>query len=229
MSSESEHNRNASSRRQSSTPQSPRKRRRLASSDSSRRRKHEVLRRYEVEDRYNDDYRCLFNEHVTLAASRFEVGESVQHYNNQVASSVWSSQEQTTFFAALERLGKDDTPGIARAVGTKTEAEVRAFLVVLQDAATKQGNARLTLRDVPAAVDVASECDQQLEQAADALAWYQEKLEATLEQERYGDYWLITPRIAEHIEDAINGVVRPMAPSTPQESDLKRFGSGVAG
>jgi RNA polymerase I-specific transcription initiation factor RRN5 len=201
----------------------------LGSTDSSRLRKHDNLRRHEVEARYNDNYRQLFNEHVTEVASRFDINESIQHYSNQVGSSVWSSTEQTVFFAALERLGKDDIPGIAGAIGTKTETEAREFLILLQDAAIKQGDTKLTLRDIPAAIEVGSACDQQLDQAGDALAWYQERFEATQEQQRYGKYWLITGSVADEVEDAINGVARPRSASTPHDREPPRIGSGVAG
>jgi RNA polymerase I-specific transcription initiation factor RRN5 len=215
-------------RRQSSTPDTPRKRRRLASDASSRRsRRHKELRRSDVEDRYNDDYRLLFNEHVARAASRFDVNESARRSSIQIGSSVWSTKEQDVFFAALERLGRDDTPGIAGAIGTKSEAETRDFLLTLQDAAVERGDTRLTLRDIPAAIQLGSECDRQLEHAADALAWYQERLEASLEQERYGDYWLITPPIADELDDAINGVVPPRSVSTPHISQPNEVGSGV--
>lgn len=208
----------------------PRKRRRLASTDSSRRRNHKELRRTNIEDKYNDDYRVLFNEHVALAASRLEVDDSARHHSKQIGSSVWSSKEQAVFFAALARLGRDDTAGMARAIGTKSDPETRDFLLSLQDAAVKQGDARLTLRDIPAAIELGEQCDRQLEYAADALAWYQERLEAALEQERYGEYWLITPQVAAEIEDAVNGVSRRRSVSIPpQRIEPQRTWSGVAG
>jgi hypothetical protein len=166
---------------------------------------------------------------VAQASSRFHVDDSVKYYSNQVGSVLWSSAEQATFFAALERLGKDDLPGIARAITTKTEAEARDFLVLLQDAASKQGDAKVTLRDLPAAIEIGSPCSSQLDEAADALAWYQEMLEATQEQERYGDYWLITPQLCDEIEDAVNGIAQPGHDSRTPTRSFKKYGSGVAG
>ena len=216
-------------RRRSSTPESPRKRRRIGSVDQPQRRKHHLLRKRQVEVHYSNEYRLLFNEHVAQAASRFHVDDTVQYYSNQVGSVLWSSAEQATFFAALERLGKDDLPGIARAITTKTEAEARDFLVLLQDAASKQGDAKVTLRDLPAAIEIGGPCSSQLDDAADALAWYQEMLEATQEQERYGDYWLITPQLCDEIEDAVNGIAQPRHDSRTPTRTFKKYGSGVAG
>jgi hypothetical protein len=217
-------------RRLSSTPETPRKRRRLGSVlDPAQIRKHDVLRRHDIEASYNDAYRLLFNEHVTQAASRFNVGASMQHYSKQVGSVRWSATEQAVFFAALERLGRDDIAGIAKAIGTKTTAETRDFLVLLHDAAAAQGDAKLTLRDIPAAVDIGRACGEQLDRAGDALAWYQERLEASQEQERYGDYWLITPPIAEAIEVAVKGVPRSRPASEVLEARPKKSGFGIVG
>ncbi|KAF2820956.1 hypothetical protein CC86DRAFT_373887 [Ophiobolus disseminans] len=229
MSSESEEYREPAARRRSSTPDTPRKRQRLASTDSSRRRNHKEFRRYDVENKYSDDYRLLFNKHAALAAARFEVDDLVQHRSEQIGSSQWSNKEQAIFFAALERLGRNDLPGIAGAVETKTEAETRDFLLSLQDGAQRRGDSKLTLRDVPAAIELGSSCDRRLEDAADALAWYQERFEAEQEQERYGNHWLITPQIAEELEHAVDGAVRARRASTPQATHTKRSGSGVAG
>jgi hypothetical protein len=103
----------------------------------------------------------------------------------------------------------------------------------LQDAAAKQDDAKVTLRDIPAAIELGHVCDQKLEDAADALAWYQEKFEAAQEQERYGEYWLITPSIAEEIEDAMNGNSVAPTPSRPASAsgdrEPDRYGKGVAG
>jgi RNA polymerase I-specific transcription initiation factor RRN5 len=201
------------------TPHGPRKKRRLGSVDPSQ------IRQYELEGKYNDGYRQLFNEHVT--AGQFQ--DEPVHYSKQVGTSAWSSTEQAAFFAALGRLGKDSLPGIAGAIGTKSESEVRDFLLLLQDAAARQANAKVTLRDIPAAVEVGSGCDLHMDEAAEALAWYQERLEATQEKERYAEYWLITPRIADDIESAVNPGVPSRAGSPTTASEPETSYRGVAG
>ncbi|CAO2653491.1 Nn.00g029020.m01.CDS01 [Neocucurbitaria sp. VM-36] len=214
-----------SSRRQSRTPNTPRKRRRLESVDPSR------IRKYYLEGKYNDAYRVLFNEDVSHAAARFDAGsQSYQHYATQIGSSIWSCKEQTTLFAALERLGRDDIPGIASAIGTKSIPETHEVLLLLQDAATRQGDAKVTLRDIPAAIEVGNECSEQLDIAGEALAWYQETFEASQEQERFGDYWLITPVIAESIEDIFAGRTRAISsPPASEPESPRRGGNVVAG
>ncbi|KAL1648904.1 hypothetical protein SLS61_006634 [Didymella pomorum] len=215
----------ASSRLQSQTPGTPRKRRRIESVDTSR------VRKYYLEGKYNDAYRVLFNEDVSRVAARFELEDGIQHYTTQYGVSTWTSKEQATLFAALGRLGRDDVAGIAQAVGTKSITETHELLLLLKDATAKKGDLGLTLRDVPAATEVGEECDEELDVMAEALAWYQEQWDVTEERERYGDYWLITPAIAEHIETALNGPSRAVStqPATPASPGTPRIGPGIAG
>ncbi|KAH9870851.1 hypothetical protein J1614_006423 [Plenodomus biglobosus] len=198
-----------SSRRQSRTPLTPRKRRRLESVDPSR------IRNYHLEGKYNDAYRVLYNEHVNHAAARFEPLETTQHYATQIGASTWSSDEQAVFFAALERLGKGNVAGVAKAVGTKSIPETQELLLLLHDAAVKQGDTKVTLRDVPAAVEVDQACNEQLDTLAEALAWYQDMHEASQEQAKFGQYWLITSDIARKIESALFSDSSRAASSVP--------------
>ncbi|KAF2713169.1 hypothetical protein K504DRAFT_461741 [Pleomassaria siparia CBS 279.74] len=201
----------ASSRRLGNVPKSPRKRRRSPSRVPSRSPSPEQLRisKIHLNGQYNDAYRSLFNETVTSAAARFDLTDSFYHdffhpLEGQVGASIWSLEEKSMFYAALERLGQDDVLGIAKAIGTKSIPETRELLLILRDATKKQGYTRLTLRDIPAAVDMSSECSERLELAGDALAWYQEQFEAKEEEKRYGEYWLITPEVADTFEDAFS-------------------------
>jgi RNA polymerase I-specific transcription initiation factor RRN5 len=216
----------STSRRQSPASHTPRKRPRLETIDPAR------IRKYHLEGKYNDAYRLLFNEDVTRAAARFETdSESFQYYSQQIGASHWSAREQAVFFAALERLGRDDIPGIAGAIGTKSIPETQELLLLLHDAASRQGDAKLTLCDVPAAIDVGEECNEQLDLAGEALAWFQEVFEAGQERERFGDYWLITPAVAEEIESA-HDTSRSRASTSPPVSEpepSRRGGRVVVG
>jgi RNA polymerase I-specific transcription initiation factor RRN5 len=171
----------------------------------------------------------LYNEDVERAATRFDTSaEGHQYSKRQIGASTWLAREQATFFAALARLGGDDVPGIAGAIGTKSIPETQELLLLLQDAATKQGDAKVTLRDIPAAIEVGDECNEQLELAGEALAWYQETFEANEEKVRFGDYWLITPDIAGKIEGALTPG-RPRATTSPiaSEADRRQRGGRV--
>jgi hypothetical protein len=68
---------------------------------------------------------------------------------------------------------------------------------------------------------VGTECEERLELAGDALAWYQERFEAKQEQERYGKYWLITPEVADEIEQAIGAPASAtMIPDDESEDEM---------
>ncbi|ORY18528.1 hypothetical protein BCR34DRAFT_596118 [Clohesyomyces aquaticus] len=170
-------------------------------------------------NQYNDAYRALFNEFVGNAADRFIPDPSFIPHQAQIGLSKWSGDEKSVFFAALHRLGIGDIPGIAQAIKTKTIPEVQELLLLLQDAAVKHGDSRLTSTKVPAANEVTVACSERLELAGDALAWYQERFEAKEEKDRYGTYWLITPEIADEIEGAFRSSrASSLAASVPPES-----------
>jgi RNA polymerase I-specific transcription initiation factor RRN5 len=129
---------------------------------------------------------------------------------------MFATEEKSVFFAALLRLGNRDIPGIARAIGTKSIPEVQTFHLLLQDGAAKQRLAKPTLFEMSAALEISVDCDHRLELAGDAIADYQERFEAKQERERYGDYWLITPAIAEELTAATKASRQPsLAPSSP--------------
>ncbi|EDU47878.1 Zn-clus domain containing protein [Pyrenophora tritici-repentis] len=184
------------------------------------------------EEPFNDAYRLLFNAEVACAAARFDTdSESQLQYNiKYVGASRWSIREQNVFYAALGRLGRDHVAGIAGAVGTKSIPETREFLLLLQDATVPEDEPPLTLRDIPAAFDVGRKCNEQLDLAADTLAWYDETCEANQEIDKYGDYWLITPQIAEDIEIAIDSARTRASTSPPaSEPEFSRKGGGAVG
>ncbi|KAL6160666.1 hypothetical protein ACJQWK_02363 [Exserohilum turcicum] len=206
--------------------QSPRRRPSVQSIDPL------CVRKDYLESKYSDAYRVLFNHEVHRAAARFETETTGhQYYRWHVGASTWSPQEQATLFAALERLGREDVPGIAAAIGTKSVPEIRELLVLLHDAAAKQGDAKVTLRDVPAATELSSECIEQLDAAGEALAWLQEVFEASQEKEKFGDLWLITPAVANEIESAIDPsrIREPTTPIMSEPEARARGGRVVAG
>ncbi|KAF1993420.1 hypothetical protein P154DRAFT_74607 [Amniculicola lignicola CBS 123094] len=184
----------------SQLPSSPRKRRRATRSRSRSNSSVPDTKRH-LQGLYNDGYRTLFNEDVLEAAARFDADPSFDPPKAQIGGSQWSREEKSTFFAALGRLGRSDLPGLAKAVVTKSIPEVQELLILLQDGAVRHKRAHVTLRDIPAATEISPACDARLEWAADALAWTQERFEAKQEQDRYGTYWLITPEVAEEIEE----------------------------
>jgi RNA polymerase I-specific transcription initiation factor RRN5 len=192
---------------------SPRKRRRLVSSTHALTSQKRVKRSDRRPPKnYKDEYRILYNETVRHIAARFIREDSSRYYPAQIGTVFWSAEEKEIFFSALERLGKDDLPGIAKAIGSKSIPEIRAFLILLQDAAKERQIAHdssrkrsiVTDMDIPAALEVSPEFEHRLDMAGEALAWFQEGFEARQEKDQYGDYWLITPDVANDIRKAMN-------------------------
>ncbi|KAL1608582.1 hypothetical protein SLS60_003526 [Paraconiothyrium brasiliense] len=126
---------------------------------------------------------------------------------SQLGVTVWTPSEKEAFFNALERLGKDNLPGIASAVGSKSILETRQFLLLLDDARLdRPGKRDISLEDIPAASEIGVVCERQLDAAGDTLACMQERFEATQEQKRYGEHWLLTSELADEIEVAAKGL-----------------------
>ncbi|KAL5446194.1 hypothetical protein PMIN07_002357 [Paraphaeosphaeria minitans] len=206
---------------QLSPPNSPRKRRRSSSADSGRRRK-----RATWTAPYNDAYRLLYNDFVQNLAGNHRISGALSLKTSQLGATVWTAGEKEAFFAALERLGKDNLPGIAAAVGSKSVFEIRHFLLLLQDACVDRAGKRdISLTDIPAAAEVGIICERQLDAAGDTLATKQERYEATQEQKRYGEHWLITSELAEEIEIAAKGL-RASVPVESGDDDNRLHAAG---
>ncbi|KAK5628363.1 hypothetical protein RRF57_004078 [Xylaria bambusicola] len=166
---------------------------------------------------FNAAYLSLLNQDIQDAASGLIKSEDYDYdYDSesaptQIGAVVWSDAEKNAFFAAVSRLDRDDVARIAARIGTKSEIEVRQYLVFL-DAAKRHPRGRegkagappqlTSLRpvDVPAAVEIGAECAASLEAAADALALRQEAYEEEVERERWGARWLITGPLATILE-----------------------------
>lgn len=181
---------------------SPLKRRRSSSAGSLPPRKRAAP--------YNDAYRLLYNEFVQTITRTTDFDGPWR--DSQLGASLWLASEKEAFFRALERLGKDDLPGITAAVRTKNALEIRQFLLLLQDAAfDRAGKRDVSLEAVPAAAEISVVCERQLDAAGQTLAIMQERFEATLEQNRYNQHWLINATLADEIELATKGL-RASAP-----------------
>lgn len=117
-----------------------------------------------------------------------------------IGASSWTSAEKEAFFHALPRLGRDDIKGIAAAIGTKSEPEVRAFILLLNE--STPGHDGLLSYSLPAA-EISRNCEVALEAAADALAEEQLEREQKTERKRHGDFWLLTEDVAAEIETGL--------------------------
>ncbi|KAI1323002.1 hypothetical protein F5Y16DRAFT_21494 [Xylariaceae sp. FL0255] len=125
----------------------------------------------------------------------------------QIGAISWTADEKEALFTAIARVGRDDLSGIAARIGgSKSELEIRQYLLLLSVAERSrradEGKRHRALRpvDVPAAVEVGTECGVALELIADGLSLRQEAYEEGLEQNRWGSRWLITAPLAQVLE-----------------------------
>ncbi|KAK3709379.1 hypothetical protein LTR37_010940 [Vermiconidia calcicola] len=139
---------------------------------------------------------------------------------SQTGGSLWTSAEKETFFSALVLRGTDNLAGISNAIGTKSEAEVRRYLLLLRSdeaggVQSKYMSTAFNLADIPAAYEIQNHCETALDSAADALADYVYQHEMDLERQTFGDHWLIDKDTAADIEENLPQTVLVSAIEDP--------------
>ncbi|KAM0692927.1 hypothetical protein Q7P36_007484 [Cladosporium allicinum] len=119
---------------------------------------------------------------------------------SQIGASFWTTKEKQKFFAALQPRGPGDLLGLATAIGTKSEPEIQAYILLLQQGTRElQAKSRLELAsaDLPAAAEIGAECVQAEEGAAGALEAKARAVEEEKEKSRWSEeHWLIDEDVA---------------------------------
>ncbi|KAL9004895.1 MAG: hypothetical protein Q9188_002301 [Gyalolechia gomerana] len=136
---------------------------------------------------YSAKYHSLFNKTVRDLQPENRVPANKDSLkSSQLGISTWSPQEKDQLFRGIARYGRDDLPAIAVLIGTKTELEVHVYLQVLQEASNKQhkyGKRRSLI-----------------EQAADAMAALQKRVEEQNEKQKHADLWKLDHKIAQWVD-----------------------------
>ncbi|KAI9767508.1 MAG: hypothetical protein M1835_007036 [Candelina submexicana] len=158
---------------------------------------------------YSDAYRELLNETIEQAASRSVPFEDQAPYSSQIGVSFWTIQEKETLFNHLGLFGRDDIGGLAAAIKTKSEMEVRVYLQLLQEGLFEHNyreirNYLLASGDFPAAHELSSRCCKALDQAADSLARRENNYDQRMEQKKWQDLWLLTDETSDWVEDCLD-------------------------
>ncbi|KAI8629034.1 hypothetical protein F5Y19DRAFT_484963 [Xylariaceae sp. FL1651] len=177
-----------------------------------------------VRGSFNVGYLNLLNKDIQDASvGLIHDNDNATLEHTQIGAVAWTAAEKEAFFAAVSRLGQDDLAGVASRIGTKSELEVRQYLMLL-DAAERRRRADESKRqralrpvDIPAAVEISAECSAALEDAADGLSLRQESYEEGLEKKRWGSRWLITAPLAQVLEYRFRSRQQPRpSPQPPQ-------------
>ncbi|KAH8592965.1 hypothetical protein B0O99DRAFT_674095 [Bisporella sp. PMI_857] len=154
---------------------------------------------------YSNDYRELLNKEISDAVTRAIPEDQVPLQFSQIGSIIWTAEEKGLFFTALARLGRDNIPGIAHHIRSKSQLEVQEYIFVLHEALIKRLEKRirselLDFVDFPAAVEVSDECSGVLERAGDALTSREECWEIEREKAKWDDEsWLLTQKVSKWI------------------------------
>ncbi|KAL7963273.1 hypothetical protein V8C34DRAFT_267712 [Trichoderma compactum] len=157
----------------------------------------------------NFGYLELLNKEIQDAAQQSSFGDQELPVAGEIGFTYWSVPEKLNFFEAVARLGKHDLPGIAAKIGSKSVAEVSHYLHHLQtacDLRQQQGTRSiLEFAEYPAALEISQQCCHAQEEAADEISLKQEAREELREQNRWGDGWNITPKVAKKLGRDVHG------------------------
>lgn len=152
----------------------------------------------------NKDYRTLLNSVIEEAAGVLHPEADVL-YPSHIGQSFWTSEEKEAFFHALGTKGRDNLPGISRAVKTKSEIEIRTYLLALETASSDDqisspAASESAATDVSVAYEIGARCEHALNLTAEALEGHVLQHDVELEKESFGDMWLIDDATAAKIE-----------------------------
>lgn len=176
-------------------------------------------RQERLQKHYNDRYLSLLNEASTDGT---DVTES-DFGSTRIGVTDWSSSEKERFFIALSRRSKADVRGIAASIGSKSELQVYEYLLLLEEEDRSRRlyalqPSTVSHAEIPAAAEVSTECEASLEQAADALASYQDKFDRAVGEQMHDGPWLID-HVAAKAHDML--VDHGCDSSAPEESTWK--------
>ena len=170
----------------------------------SKKRKSETSAGHKPKKRYNDQYRQLLNDTINTAAGRSHSDESERPRPSQHGVSWWTGDEKAIMFDVLAKKGENEISAIAAAIGTKSEMEVRVYLLMLRKASEEKlrqrGADRLSLVDIPAAAEIGADCCSVLDQHAQSLSSLQQTHEEKVERQKHAELWLLTHDIANWVE-----------------------------
>ncbi len=166
-------------------------------------------------------YRRLLDRTLETTHSTAERAEHLPP--SQIGSSYWSGAEKEAFFAAVVTRGPDDLHGLANAVVTKSQAEIRAYVLLLRDQSNlldERNSSHLEIAaDVPAVFEIVGHCEDVLARGANHLARYTFQEEVEAEQRKFGRRWLMDEAWAAEIESDLE------VPRSSEQADSTSPGS----
>ncbi|KAM0712233.1 hypothetical protein Q7P37_011327 [Cladosporium fusiforme] len=150
-------------------------------------------------------YRDLLNSEIADVVEPV-IANSETLPPSQIGASCWTSHEKHKFFTALASHGSGNLPVLSGAIGTKSNFEVKAYILLLQEGVRELDVAgkrikRFDLADAPAAAEITERCLDTEELVVAELDKRVTEQEEAREKERWGEEsWLITEDADEAIE-----------------------------
>ncbi|KAG8626158.1 hypothetical protein KVT40_006559 [Elsinoe batatas] len=162
-----------------------------------------------VRGKLRPQYRTLHNAVIESILDPTLDQTSTPLNGSDLGISSWTSEEKSLFFSRLPLWGQGNTKRLAECVGSKSEAEVRDYLQLLQrgsieDYLQSQRHFGIALDEIPAALEVPTSCEAHLDLAAEALGFKAEKADIKREKARHGSDWLLDVQLAARIEQQLD-------------------------
>ncbi|KAK4554096.1 hypothetical protein LTR86_008937 [Recurvomyces mirabilis] len=148
-------------------------------------------------------YRKLFNTVISEVTQSTSLNDQPLA-SSQIGASYWTSCEKQTLLRNAQKYGPTNLLALSRSIPTKSEPEIHFYLKLLQDGATEAQITQshtpgLSCADVPAAYEISTELEANLNAAADILRQKVESRDAHNERAKYGTEWLVDERFAASI------------------------------
>jgi hypothetical protein len=156
---------------------------------------------------YNDQYLEIF-KHALEPSNGERLDLNLP--STQLGAVCWLPSEKGRLYEILERRGRQDLKAIAQYVKTKSETEVNAYLSWLRQEETDRQLLEAQAKnishiDIPAAIEIGSECEAVLDKAAAALSAFQEHFDFAAGQRSQG-VWLIDRQTASELDKATDEI-----------------------
>ena len=152
---------------------------------------------------YNDQYLELFNDSFRQG----DVDEPLEV--SQLGSIIWTSYEKRKFFDALARNGCRNLTALSDAVQTKSQVEIIEYVRRLKEAEVERQMFSVHAKNVShpeieAAIEIEPALDRKLDDAADALAAFQDYYDYAEAKLKYQGVWVIDSTAAAELADDHN-------------------------
>ncbi|KAI1623495.1 hypothetical protein EDD37DRAFT_425963 [Exophiala viscosa] len=166
---------------------------------------------------YSDQYLDLFKKTFEGNEEEYSVDDFDQ---SQLGAVVWDPAEKSRFFDVISRKGRHDLRAISGAVQSKSEIEVKAYIDQLREQETdrqlfKPQTKNVSHVEIPATFEISRECEAVIDQAAEALAAFQEQFDFAVGQ-RMNPLWLIDAATASGVDQTTDG--QELASNTSEEA-----------